>query len=359
MRPILPVVLLFAMAAVAQQPVPTDLVELGRSQAEAKEFLPAIETLSKALAAHPDDVEALRWRGHAYTGAQQYDKAFADLDRALELGAEDAWTHYAHAMALHHLGHYQEAVRGYSRALAIDPEFKKAYEWRGYNRSLLGDQIGAVADLDIAIPLDPGNAWLHFIRAKACVALLDFKRAEEDLWKVIDHDNRDADANSQLGYLKACLGEWQPAVNFLERAVELDGKAQVEARLWLYELHADRGEADLAKAQLEAVRQLAAAPGADLAVLQWPLRLVAFAQGEIDLPRLLQYAVDEAPKPEEQQGRRCAALLHAGLAAARGKDTDKALVLLARALGTDALDQWEWSLARLRLKQLSGEGDGR
>lgn len=332
-----------------------DLTARGREAAQQQQWAEAIDTLTKALAAHPDDIEALRWRGHAYTGAQQYEKAFADLERALDLGAEDAWTNYAHAMALYHLGHSEEAVRGYTTALAIDPGFVKAYEWRGFNKSLLGDHIGAVADLDIAIRLDPGNAWLYFIRAKACVALLDFHRAELDLWKVVDGDSENADAHSQLGYLKACLGEVQPAINMLERAVKLDAKGQVEARLWLWQLYADRGDTDAAAAQLQAVQAAAGAEGADAAVVRWPLRLVAFARGEIDLAQLLQFAASEAPKAEEQQARRCAALLHAGLIAARAGEVDRALVLLARAVGTDATDQWEWSLARLRLRQLSGD----
>ena len=342
-------------------PAVVQLVETGRAQALAHDWDQAIATLSRALAAAPDDVEALRWRGHAYTGAKRYAEGLADLERALELGAEDAWTHYARAMALHHLGQHERAVRGYTDALAIDPAFYKAYEWRGYTRSLLGDHVAAIADLDRAIAQDGANAWLFFIRGKAWASLLDFDHAELDLWKTVDADDHNADAHAQLGYLKTVRGDRDAAVAHLQRAVALDARGQVEARLWLHHLLRERGEDAAAQTQLDAVRE-AAAPENDTAApspapeLQWPLRQSQLLRGELTLDQLLAHASEGVTDAHEVDSRRCAALLHAGLVAARARQREQAQVLLARAIATDATDQWEWSLARARLRQLGDEG---
>lgn len=331
---------------------PADPVATGRQQALAHEWPAAIATLSAVLAKTPDDVEALRWRGHAFTGAERFAEALVDLDRALALGAADAWTNYGRAMALQHLGRLEEALAGYSRALEIDAEFFKAYEWRGFTRSRLGDHVGALADLDRALAQDPGNTWLYVIRGKCHVALHDLRRAEEDFWVVVDRDGNHADAHAQLGYLKACLGEAKAARGFLQRAVALDGEGQIEARLWVYELAVDAGDAEGARAQLEVIEDPAKATAKER---RWPRRLAAFVAGRLELPALLAAATDEAESPAEVPARRCAALWHAGCAAARAGRQEAALGLLGRALAEDAMDQWEWAAARRRLRELAGK----
>lgn len=340
-------------ASVAQDPVVTETG--GAELALQRKWQQAIESLTLLLAAEPENTEALRWRAHAYTGAEQYALALVDLDRALELGSRDAWTHYARGMCLHHLGRQEDAVAAYTRTIALDPAFQKAYEWRGFTRSLLGNQVGAIADLDVALRIDDGNPWLRFIRGKAFAALLDFERAEPDFWKVVDCQPRHDDAQCQLGYLKACLGEEAAAIGFLEKGLQLDAAQQFEARPWLHQLHARAGDAQAAAAQLEAIAAATDADGIDPAALTWVRHLAAHLRGELGLDALLARAVAEATKPAEVASRRCAALLHAGLVAQRRDDKAKALLLLARAVATEATDQWEWSMARRQLRMLAGD----
>ena len=339
--------------AMAQDPVPTETG--GAELALQRKWQQAIESLTLLLAAEPDNVEALRWRAHAYTGAEQNAAALADLDRALELGTGDAWTHYARGMCLHHLGRLEDAVAAYSRTIGIEPGFQKAYEWRGFTRGLLANHVGAIADIDVALRIDDGNPWLRFIRGKAFAALLDFGRAEADFWKVLDGQPRHDDAQCQLGYLKACLGEEAAAIGFLEKGVALDAAQQFEARPWLHQLYARSGDVQAAAAQLDAIAAATDADGIDPAVFTWVRHLAAHLRGELGLEELLQRAVAEAPKPAEVAQRRCAALMHAGLAAQRRGDKATALLLLARAVATEASDQWEWSMARRQLRTLAGD----
>src|SRR5262245_25488740 len=108
------------LAALTAQVSPTgpanlrELVERGKSMCLAHDWTHAIEVLSVALALDADDVEARRWRGHAFTGSERPREALADLERAAELAPEDAWTCYARAMALHHLGEHERAIAGYT-----------------------------------------------------------------------------------------------------------------------------------------------------------------------------------------------------------------------------------------------------
>lgn len=342
--------LLLATAARSQSEDVSTLVETGRAHCLAHEWPQALVALDAALAREPDHLEALRWRGHARTGAGQYPLALQDLDRAIELGADDAWTCYARAMALHHLGRLDDAILGYTRALAIDPTWVKAHEWRGFSLSLLGRHVQALPDLDLALQQDPGNPWLSFIRGKVHAALGDLAAAEQDFWKCVDADAQNADAAAQLGYVKAVLGETKAAVAWLQKALKLAPVPQCEARLWLYQLHVDAGDPTAAQAELAALQQLATEPTA-----AWPCTVASFLQGKLPAAQLLAAASDPAVAEPERRARRCAALLHVALAQDPTRGIDAKLAAFARCLATEARDQWEWALAMQRIRRLSDE----
>jgi tetratricopeptide (TPR) repeat protein len=348
-RPTIPLLALAALAAAQQPAVPPSTAEQllaeGQRLALGHAWEPAIAVLDRALAVAPDDPLVLRWRGHALTGAERYADALADLDRAVALDDGDAWSQYARAMALHHLGRDREAIDGYGAALALDPEFYKAREWRGFCLSVLGDHLCALGDLDAALVADQGNVWLRFVRAKAYVALLEFDRAEADLWLVLDADGRNADAHAQLGYLYASQGRDTLALRMLRRAVELDAAAQAEARTWLHHLLGQSGDATGARAQLDALAD--AGP--------WLAAVADFLRGREDGEGLVSAAGATASDPAEARDRRCAAWLHIGMVEARSGATDAALAAFARAIATDARGTWEWSWTRAALRRLCGE----
>jgi len=63
----------------------TAIIWLGRRQAYLGEYRAAIDTFSNGLAILPESVRLLRHRGHRYITLREFDKAIADLSRALEL----------------------------------------------------------------------------------------------------------------------------------------------------------------------------------------------------------------------------------------------------------------------------------
>ena len=342
-------VLLLAAPLFAQQSV-AELVAAGREHCGKREWAAAIALLDRALAQAPDDLEALRWRGHAFTGSEQHERARADLNRALELGADDAWVHYAHAMALHHLGQLEAAVRGYSAALAIDGTFFKANEWRGFTLSRLGRHREALADLDAALRVDGGNAWLSLIRGKARAALLDLEGAEHDLWRAADGDPQNGDAAAQLGYLLVATGQRVPGEAQLERAMGLDAAGQAEAALWRFHLRMAAGD------EAAAQKLLAPWPVGEVAkevTVPWPRVVVQFLRGALTSEQLV--AAAAATPVAERAANRCAAWLHIGLVARRSGRDDDALRAFARAVATDVRDQWEWTWARQALREVVGE----
>jgi len=90
-----------------------------------------------------EEIKDLFYRGSASFSASNY-------DAAIELAPAFAWSWHARGMAQHNLNRFQDAIADYSKAIELDPNHFKAVEWRGFNKAILGDHLGA---------------WLDFTRA--------------------------------------------------------------------------------------------------------------------------------------------------------------------------------------------------
>ncbi len=70
------------------------------------------------------------------------------------------------------------AVSSFTRAIAAQPDFARAYQYRGACRLCLWDFEGAIADLSTAIRLDGESAYSHALRCRAL--RLQGRHAEAD-----------------------------------------------------------------------------------------------------------------------------------------------------------------------------------
>ena len=66
-----------------------------------------------------------------------------------------------------------------------------AYINRGVLKTQLNDYVGAIADFDTAIELEPNNGYAHFCKGFAKEGIKDFKGAIADYTRAIEtHPNR-------------------------------------------------------------------------------------------------------------------------------------------------------------------------
>jgi Flp pilus assembly protein TadD len=88
------------------------IIALGIAQSGARQFREAIATFSRGIDIAPNNDTLYRWRGHRYLSVREFDKAFADLSKALTINPDN----YG---ALYHLG-IVNFVRGdFNRAAAL------------------------------------------------------------------------------------------------------------------------------------------------------------------------------------------------------------------------------------------------
>ena len=115
-------------------------------------------------------------QGLLYRFAEEYAKALASYDKALEIKPDyhEAW--YNRGIALHNLGRLKEAIASYDKALEFKPDQYEAWYNRGYALGNLGRLEEAIASYDKALEFKPD---LHEAWYNRGIALGNLGRLEE------------------------------------------------------------------------------------------------------------------------------------------------------------------------------------
>ena len=93
------------------------------------------------------------------TRLNDYQLILADLNKAVDLAPDFAYTYYNRGNVLSHLKDYRAAIVSYNEALALEPNLAEAYYNRGLTYIYLGENARGVADLSKAGELGIYSAY--------------------------------------------------------------------------------------------------------------------------------------------------------------------------------------------------------
>jgi tetratricopeptide (TPR) repeat protein len=116
-------------------------------------------------------------RGWAYLRLKENEHAIADFDRALALKPEYARAYGRRGLAYRFLKDYQRALVDFDRAIELNPQDTWTYERRGRIYRKLGNYWRAIEDFDRAVELDSSYFWAYFHRGITYRMLKDYQRA--------------------------------------------------------------------------------------------------------------------------------------------------------------------------------------
>lgn len=111
-----------------------------------------------SLSCGTDLAGAYHNRGLAYLSKGDYDRAIADLDKAIQLGPGGADAYNNRGCARGNKRDYDLAIADFDKAIQLKPDLARAYFNRGYTNGLKVDHDLAIADFDNAIQLKPDCA---------------------------------------------------------------------------------------------------------------------------------------------------------------------------------------------------------
>ncbi|GHB54495.1 tetratricopeptide repeat protein [Persicitalea jodogahamensis] len=169
----------------------SEFILKGREMAKRKDFIRAIEAYDDALRSEPKNMEAYYFRGFAKYEIKDYEGAMEDLTLLVKSGIRIERDKYQYVfntrgIANYFLGNNEAALRDYSAAISINPNFTDAYGNRGDVRMLLGDASGAIADYDFAIAVEPEDLDLYNNRGVARYQLNDTTGACGDWARAVE-----------------------------------------------------------------------------------------------------------------------------------------------------------------------------
>jgi tetratricopeptide (TPR) repeat protein len=169
-------------------------------------FDAALDALNRLLARDPGDVEAIFLRGRLFASRGAHVQAVIEFTAALQ-HARDHQGRIWRALgdsdrALLRLAEAREA---FSRAIALGGRDTASYATRGLVRHEMGDDAGALEDLDEAVNLEPGAAGPHLARASFHFARRELAAARADFELALAGD---ADCDEAVLGLGQTL-EWQ------------------------------------------------------------------------------------------------------------------------------------------------------
>jgi tetratricopeptide (TPR) repeat protein len=137
-----------------------------------------VELIRRLLRLNDNDSGAHCSLAGGLRALRRHDEALASYDRAIALQPDFARAYSNRGVVLADMQRHEEAVASHDRAIALRPEFAEAHSNRGVVLAALLRHEEALASFDRAIALQPNNAAPHYNRAKL---LADLRRLDEAL----------------------------------------------------------------------------------------------------------------------------------------------------------------------------------
>jgi len=159
--------------------------------------------------------EAEFWGTHEL-GDELLDSMEHDNDK-IDPDAKDL---YELALERLHTKDYQRAIKLFTQALFIKPNYDDAYVCRGVAKANNEDKQGAIEDHTKAIEINPRNTDAYISRAADYMDLNQIEYAIDDCSEVIRINSNDSDAYYNRGNAYLRVKEYQNALNDYSKAID-------------------------------------------------------------------------------------------------------------------------------------------
>lgn len=207
---------------------PNSYFDLGYSSYENKDFEKAIEYNTKAIMLYTqkgqlDSQLGLTYynRGLAYTQKGEAQKAIRDFTKAINLMPDYinaySWRGYCYA---NYTANYQNAIVDLTKVIELEPA-NAVYKDRAFSYSKLGKFEESIKDYSKAIELDPNDFQSYYERALSYVDIKEYDKSIEDNTKAITLNPNLTDAYINRGLTYDYKKDFLSAMKDYMKAMEL------------------------------------------------------------------------------------------------------------------------------------------
>jgi len=228
---------------------------LGQFYYGAQQFDRAREEFERAVMLQPNYPSALNNLGSMLLLIDQPEAAAHQFRQAIQFDPDHALAHNNLARILEESGDLDQAESLYLRSLEIDPASARVHAALGGLYLKKNDLEQAVRHLDDAVRLDPTQARLHYTLGQLWLRRGDKRRAEFHFDRSVLIEPGYAPAQNDLGMLLALRQKLPEAKLHFEHALRLDPN-YIEAHLNYGNILAGQGDLTGAQQHLEEAERL-------------------------------------------------------------------------------------------------------
>jgi predicted O-linked N-acetylglucosamine transferase (SPINDLY family) len=194
---------------------------IGTLSIQTKQFIKAVDFLTKALEIKPYYSEAYSNRGLALKELRRLEEALASYDKAIELSPDYAEAYSNRGNTLKELQHLEEALTSYDKAIEIKPNLAEAHFNRGNALKDLQRLEEALTSYDKAIESKPDYSEAYFNRGNALKKLYRLEEALASYDKAIEIKPKYSEAYSHRGNILKDLYRLEEALASYDKAIEI------------------------------------------------------------------------------------------------------------------------------------------
>ena len=181
----------------------------------------AIDKVTEAIQAFPDQAKAYDTRSIMYHNSDRYPEALADETKALSLDPENANLHYGQSITLQFLNRFDEALKAVDEALRLESENASFHHSRGVTLHEMKRFDEALKEKDEAIRLEPGNARFHNSRGVTLHEMKRFDEALKEKDEAIRLEPRNAEFHASKAATLRGMGRLPEAEACIEQALRI------------------------------------------------------------------------------------------------------------------------------------------
>jgi protein O-mannosyl-transferase len=180
------------------------------------------ETLfTDVISKYPRVAVAHNNMGRFFREINQYDKAIAAYNIAIEINPESYNTYSNRGKALFDLGRVDEALQDFNRSIELNDNYVEALSNRGAAHAAKNNFQAALPDLNKALDLDPQNLNALSNRSLTFYSMNEFEKAAGDITTYLKFKPDDADMLNLRSLALNQLGRDMEALTDMNRAIEL------------------------------------------------------------------------------------------------------------------------------------------
>lgn len=206
-----------------------------------------------ACSSYDEEEISLRDSGVEAMNVGNYDEAIEFFNQALDCSIGKVTDleidiNYYKAAAQYNAGLFDDAITTYTALIKYDSENFEPYFLRGSLYANEGEIGQAITDYDDAVKCDEKNYLLYIEIYENLDGLGYSDQALEYLNRALEVSDKSANANYYKGRIYYLLGQYENAMELLNKAIEKD---IIEAKLYLAKIYQDQGDYVTAQSLLE------------------------------------------------------------------------------------------------------------